>query len=368
MKTQSIHRQTDGASAAQQDATGPVRRQTAPVFIQRKCKDCEEEVRLKPAVSFAQQKSVGTHRAGDAVSNKIESTRGQGGQLPDQTRNFMEQRMHADFSNVRVHKDADAAQLSEDLNAHAFTVGNDIYFNEGKYAPESAQGQRLLAHELTHTLQQGGAAQGIQRDDKDGDKTYAPKPEFDFKLLPPDLQFKIFHLLLEADTSKVHLDYHTKTFMAGLSYQYGDALSFNLKYKDFTSKFGWTPGDNKFSLGFNTGAFNAGLSATPGQNKYGLNLHYGAPLLPYNFQMADTFNAGGRSVGNLVGGLPGGLSDPIGYYKQYKPDIENVTKTVDLVKKITDEGKTKIRFGADFSLSYDPVNKVLVTAKVGLLF
>jgi len=368
MKTQSTYRQSDLSRAAQNEASGAVRRQTAPVFVQRNCKDCEDEVRLKPNTSFAQKKGAESHLASDAVSNRIETTRGNGSQLPDQTRNFMEQRMNADFSQVRVHKDADAAQLSEDLHAHAFTVGNDIYFNEGKYAPESAQGQRLLAHELTHTLQQGGAAAGIQRDDKEGDKTYAPKPEFDFKLLPPDLQFRIFHLLLEADTSKVHLDYHTKTFMAGLSYQYGDALSFNLKYRDFTSKFGWTPGDNKLSLGFNYGAFNANLSATPGENKYGLGLHYGAKLLPYNFQMADTFNAGGRSFGNLVGGLPGAINDPIGFYKQYKPDIENVTKTVDLVKSITDEGKSKIRFGADFSLSYDPVNKVLVTAKVGILF
>lgn len=368
MKTQSIQRQSEAVSSAQAEASGAVRRQNTPVFIQRKCKDCEDEIRLKPATSFAQKKGAENHKASDAVSSKIDTTKGQGNQLPEQTRNFMERRMNADFSNVRVHKDADAVQMSEELNAHAFTVGNDIYFNEGKYAPESREGQRLLAHELTHTMQQGGDVQGIQRDDKDGDKTYAPKPEFDFKFLPPDLQFKIFHLLLEADTSKVHIDYQTKTFMAGLSYQYGDALSFNLKYRDFTTKFGWTPGDNKFSLGFNTGAFSAGLSATPGESKYGLGLHYGAPLLPYNFQMADTFNAGGRSFGNLVGGLPGAINDPIGYYKQYKPDIENVSKTVDLVKKITDEGKSKIRFGADFSLSYDPVNKVLVTAKVGLLF
>ncbi|NTW69466.1 MAG: DUF4157 domain-containing protein [Chlorobiaceae bacterium] len=68
----------------------------------------------------------------------------------------MENRFGSQFSDVRIHADHDSAQLSHSLNAQAFTVGKDIYFNEGKYAPDSESGRHLLAHELTHTLQQSG--------------------------------------------------------------------------------------------------------------------------------------------------------------------------------------------------------------------
>ena len=68
----------------------------------------------------------------------------------------MESVIGADFSNVRVHTDSHAVQMSQDLSAHAFTHGNDVYFNEGKYNPQSSDGQHLLAHELTHTVQQSG--------------------------------------------------------------------------------------------------------------------------------------------------------------------------------------------------------------------
>jgi hypothetical protein len=73
---------------------------------------------------------------------------------------FMESRFGTDFSGVKIHTDTNAVQMSRELNAQAFTVGSDIYFNSGKYAPESASGKHLLAHELTHTVQQGG---GIER-------------------------------------------------------------------------------------------------------------------------------------------------------------------------------------------------------------
>jgi hypothetical protein len=73
----------------------------------------------------------------------------------------MEARFGMDFSRVRIHTGDDAAQLSSDLNAKAFTVGSDIYFNSGNFSPESSAGRYLLAHELTHAVQQGAAQQGI---------------------------------------------------------------------------------------------------------------------------------------------------------------------------------------------------------------
>ncbi|MGN6297116.1 MAG: eCIS core domain-containing protein [Ginsengibacter sp.] len=126
-------------------------------FIQRKCAHCEEEERAqrKPSESFLQKKETADNQiASDTVSNQIQSTKGSGNVMPDTTKSFMESRFGANFSNVKIHIGSYASQLSNQLNAQAFTVGNDIYFNEGKYQPESSEGKHLLAHELTHMLQQ----------------------------------------------------------------------------------------------------------------------------------------------------------------------------------------------------------------------
>ncbi len=72
------------------------------------------------------------------------------------TRGFMESRFHRDFSGVRVHTDAEAARSARDLHACAYTVGNQIVFGAGRYAPAAADGRHLLAHELAHTIQQRG--------------------------------------------------------------------------------------------------------------------------------------------------------------------------------------------------------------------
>ena len=96
--------------------------------------------------------------ANPAIENSLNSSKGSGHPLPEDTRQKMESSMGADFSEVRIHNDSNAASLSKDLNAQAFTHGNDIYFNSGKYDTSSAGGQHLLAHELTHTIQQGASS------------------------------------------------------------------------------------------------------------------------------------------------------------------------------------------------------------------
>jgi hypothetical protein len=85
-----------------------------------------------------------------------------GAPLPAAVRGSMERRFGADFGGVRVHTGDAAARQSAALNAHAFTVGPNIYFGRDKFQPQSAGGQELLAHELTHTVQQGAASQSPQ--------------------------------------------------------------------------------------------------------------------------------------------------------------------------------------------------------------
>lgn len=77
----------------------------------------------------------------------------------------MESSFGADFSAVRLHTDQKAVQLSQDIGAKAFTHGQDIYFNQGQYQPGSTEGKKLLAHELTHTLQQSKGASSIQKEE-----------------------------------------------------------------------------------------------------------------------------------------------------------------------------------------------------------
>ncbi|GGY40202.1 hypothetical protein GCM10007387_22980 [Pseudoduganella albidiflava] len=82
------------------------------------------------------------------------AVQGGGSALPPATRGFMESRFGHDFSGVRVHHDAQADALSRQIDARAFTLGQDIFFGRSEYAPASGAGQRLLAHELTHVVQQ----------------------------------------------------------------------------------------------------------------------------------------------------------------------------------------------------------------------
>ncbi len=96
------------------------------------------------------------------IERNIQALQGGGQPLDDESRSFFESRMGADFSQVRIHTDDNAVQASRDINARAFTVGNDIAFNRGEYNPDDSEGQHLLAHELAHTIQQG-AAEPINR-------------------------------------------------------------------------------------------------------------------------------------------------------------------------------------------------------------
>ena len=86
-----------------------------------------------------------------------EVLRSSGQPLDPAIRHFMEPRFGYDFSNVRVHPERKAAESSDSVRAKAYTVGQNIVFGHGQYAPQTAEGQRLLAHELTHVIQQGSA-------------------------------------------------------------------------------------------------------------------------------------------------------------------------------------------------------------------
>jgi hypothetical protein len=97
------------------------------------------------------------------VATEIEAQRGKGQALDPLVRRSMEDGLGADFSGVRVHVDAQADQLNRSLQAQAFTTGSDIFFRQSHYKPATDGGRRLLAHELTHVVQQNGTGGGVQR-------------------------------------------------------------------------------------------------------------------------------------------------------------------------------------------------------------
>lgn len=93
------------------------------------------------------------------VEARIRAAAVGGKPLSRKTRALLEPRFDADFSNVRIHDDSQAARLSTRIGARAFAYGNHIFFNEGQFQPDTAAGQHLLAHELTHTIQQRASVQ-----------------------------------------------------------------------------------------------------------------------------------------------------------------------------------------------------------------
>ena len=86
---------------------------------------------------------------------------GGGGGLPPGSLRFFEPRLGVDLSGVRVHHDGGAARLASSVNARAFTVGRDVFFGAGEWAPGTTRGDLLLAHELTHTIQQRGHSNDV---------------------------------------------------------------------------------------------------------------------------------------------------------------------------------------------------------------
>ena len=141
-------------------ATGNKPRFNSPIdeIVQRKCDECEEEEEKK-----VQRKEGDARSDSDgAVSPLVHQTlRSPGRPLDSDTRSFMEQRFGHDFGDVRIHSDAKAAESARAVNALAYTVGRHVVLGAGQDASEKGEGRRLLAHELTHVVQQSGEASAV---------------------------------------------------------------------------------------------------------------------------------------------------------------------------------------------------------------
>ena len=159
---QTLQRQEEEEETAQTLQRQPEEEEETAQTLQRQPEEEEEETaqtlqRQEEEEETAQAKTFTgqTPRISANLESRIQSQRGGGQPLPESTRNFFEPRFGTNFSGVRVHTDAEANSLSREINARAFTVGRDIFVGSGQYNPYSSAGRHLLAHELTHTVQQG---------------------------------------------------------------------------------------------------------------------------------------------------------------------------------------------------------------------
>jgi len=132
----------------------------------------DEELQMKSSVQS--RENIGGGEASTDLESSIQSARGSGQPLDQKLQTKMGQVMGADFSGVKVHTDLQSDQLNKSIQAKAFTTGQDVFFQQGAYNPSSRDGQDLIAHELTHVVQQNGGS--VQRQMQQGISTMSQKP------------------------------------------------------------------------------------------------------------------------------------------------------------------------------------------------
>ncbi|MCG9972580.1 DUF4157 domain-containing protein [Christiangramia crocea] len=122
-----------------------------------------------------QMKANGRPEMHHDLTQKLKDKKGSGGKMAPEVQAEFENAFGVDFSEVNIHTDSSAHQLNKDLNAKAFTHGKDIYFRQGNYQPDSKEGKHLLAHELTHTVQQGAVNATRSKQNRVGNKSIQRK-------------------------------------------------------------------------------------------------------------------------------------------------------------------------------------------------
>ena len=168
------------------------------------CADCQKEQSGQEHERL-QMKRVGGSDLGSNEAPPVvhEVLRSPGQPLDAATLAYFEPRFRHDFSMVRVHSDGAAEQSAQDVRAHAYTVGHNMVFAEGSFAPGTGEGRRLIAHELVHVVQQTSASAGVilQRDPKKEEK---PVPQDFAVLLDPDKDFVTIATVIAPGAKVLH--------------------------------------------------------------------------------------------------------------------------------------------------------------------
>jgi hypothetical protein len=144
--------------------------QHSAAHLHRKCRSCAAEAEDEVPLRRSSLNPSHTTMSSPPIVHTV--LRRHGSPLETPARQFMETRFNRDFSHVRVHADAMAAESARQLNARAYTVGSNIVFGDGQYSPGTLAGRHLLAHELAHTVQQASSGSGlVQRAEVDDSRS-----------------------------------------------------------------------------------------------------------------------------------------------------------------------------------------------------
>ncbi len=166
MPDPTVQRQVEEDEEEEPIQTKLISDQITPL-VQRQTEPDKEELQAKEQTGH-------TPQVVPNAAASIQSLRGGGQPLSDSERTYFEPRFGQDFSHVRIHSDSSAAQMAKAMRAKAFTLGNDMVFGQGLYAPGTSNGRKLLAHELTHTVQQSAGGLRLQcAGDRDDPNRYA---------------------------------------------------------------------------------------------------------------------------------------------------------------------------------------------------
>lgn len=156
-----VQRDAEGGEAEEEELM-------AKRMVQRESEggEGEEEELMAKRIQRSATDMMGPFDVGQDFEKQLSSARSGGKSLDSSLQAKMGDAMGADFSGVRIHEDSASDALNSSIQARAFTTGSDIFFKQGEYNPSSTEGQKLLAHELTHTVQQG--AVNAKREDAQG--------------------------------------------------------------------------------------------------------------------------------------------------------------------------------------------------------
>ena len=168
MRVQTALRVSSPADPAEREAESTAKRIMRMALADRLPGPSGPPVAPRPPIGRSpapevRRKAEGLPDVGANVAAEIQASDAAGQPLPASVRRFMEPRFRADFGGVRIHTSDRAATLNRQLAARAFTVGRQVFFGRDQFRPENEEGQELIAHELTHTIQQGGRSTAAAR-------------------------------------------------------------------------------------------------------------------------------------------------------------------------------------------------------------
>lgn len=330
----------------------------------------DSESFFKPQITPVINRSEQNER--QVLPNHVESTLQKsaysGSPLPQNTRSSMERGLGKDLSEVKIHQDSEAVEANRNLNANAFTYGNHIYFNTGKFSPDTKSGQLLLAHELTHVIQQDAlSGLGIQRDEDEtnADSSEEGEFEFDYNLLPPSLQFSLGQWMLEANTSQVAFQFSHGLMKSRFGYNYGGNLTLGTQTPSSSFELGFNPHSPALSLNLTEDRFRFGANADLTTGGFGINLGYGSKLLPMPFDLAGPVYGGWEGASGILGDI-GNMQDPISFYQSHGDNIDSIMGAVKALQPLANESYQG--FGAGLRFTYNPQSGVLIHAGVQWIF